>query len=134
VGIIAKSAAAALDDTKPAGRMAMPEAIPQSTLKQFLTSITAIITNPDTVTRLLALIERNELAVEKYRLEVAELAAAREQLRKERAEHSERIAQLRNEWMAEERERRSRLERDERTAEFDRNRTRLTPQPEHTAV
>jgi hypothetical protein len=95
---------------------AMPDPIPQAALKQFLTAVTAIINNPATIERLLQLIERNERAVERFHDEAADIVRAREQLRKERAEHHEYIAQLRIEWMAEERSRRAALEKDERKA------------------
>jgi hypothetical protein len=98
------------------GGAAMPEAIPQASLKAFLTTVKDIIVSPATVDRLLALIAKNEEVVERYRAEVAELAVAREQLRRERAEHGEKIAEARNAWLCEERQRREALEKDERKA------------------
>jgi hypothetical protein len=90
--------------------------IPQRDIKQFLLCITQVINNPDTVTHLLALIERNERAVERFHQEGADLAAQRTALTRMRKETEEEIAQMRLNWMAEERERRAALEKDERKA------------------
>jgi hypothetical protein len=91
-------------------------AIPQAALKQFLLAVTAVINNPATVEKLLALIERNERAVERFADEQAEIVRARAQLAIARKEHDEHIAQARLNWEGEERSRRAALEKDERKA------------------
>jgi hypothetical protein len=92
----------------------MPDPISQASLKIFLTTIKDIIASPATVDRLLSLIAKNEEVVEKYRLEVAELAHEREALRRARAETDNHIAQAKTQWMAEERARREAIEKLER--------------------
>jgi hypothetical protein len=109
----------------------MPDPISQASLKTFLLTVKEIIASPATVDRLLTLIAKNEEVVEKYRLEVAELAHEREALRRARAETDDHIAQAKIQWMAEERARREAIAKAEAKANATHQpMARRTPAPE----
>ena len=112
-------------------------------LKLFLDAAKEALRNPAAIDEMLRLIERNERAIEVFRLEQGELQLAKEEharhLARTSKEANEQIARARNQWAAEEAHRRLQLEADEyeiarRKERVERNEKRLLRLDVHDPV